>query len=105
MTHKDSLRTHKGLTKTLAQRHRGVQDALAQRHRGVQDRDPATHASTKHARNTDNTAGPPHRNTQQLNAITNHRPKFKKLQLLFGTGARGDGGTDGRIPTNLSARP
>ena len=58
-------------------------------------------AHTKHARNTHNTAGPPHRNTQQLNAITNHRSKFKKLQLLIGTGARTDGGTD----THKSLRP
>ena len=63
--------------------HRGSQTTIQQR----------THA--KHARNTDNTAGPPHRNTQQLNAITNHRSKFKKLQLLIGTGARRDGGREG----------
>ena len=63
--------------------HRGSQTTIQQR----------THA--KHARNTDNTAGPPHRNTQQLNAITNHRSKFKKLQLLIGTGARTEGRTEG----------
>ena len=62
---------------------------------GAQGSGPTTHASTEHSRNTHNTAGPPHRNTQQLNAITNHRSKFKKLQLLIGTGARTEGRTEG----------
>ena len=72
---------------------------------GVPDHDPTAHTRKKQARNTDNTAGPPHKNTQQLNAITNHRSKLKKLQLLIGTAARTEGPRDRGIPTNFSARP
>ena len=62
--------------------------ALAHSHRGVQDHDPTTHAPPKHARNTNETSGPPSRNIRWETTISYHRSKLTLLEFLFWVLAR-----------------